>query len=133
VNASLEKPKTVTLAVKIILASIAVGTSKALLLAFLADKPAAQRLLQVVFTLLAISPFLLVVYKISLGRNWARVVLLLFTAMGLYSSGRHIWLNFSSNPIVSSVDLALCILQIVAIGLLFAKSSKVWFVAEKPI
>lgn len=129
-NSSMEKPIEVTRAVQLLYASLGVGIVKSVVdFAHLSSEVHLMFILFVMILTFALLFFF--IWKISDGRNWARIVFLILFLLGLPMSipiyleeiGRNLFL-----AILTSIQI---IIQIVAIYLMFMKNSNPWFRVRK--
>jgi hypothetical protein len=77
-----------------------------------------------VITLLSFS---FIMYKISKGRNWARLIYLIVTVIGIYPSFSSLFESFLQSPIWSIFDLVIILLSIIPIYLLYSNPCSAWF------
>lgn len=69
-------------------------------------------------------------YKIYVGRNWARIVLLVFSGIGILASASTVFRNIlAAAPLVVRIEMGLSILiNLVILWLLFVSPGRHWFV-----
>lgn len=77
------------------------------------------------FISLAIISFF--IYMIGKGKNWARIIFLVLFIIGIPFSILPLVQSLMANPISGIIAIGQTILQIVALVLLFQKSSSDWF------
>lgn len=78
------------------------------------------------------SAFLLwVYYKIYSGRNWARILFLIFYLIGLPISISTSIDMFAHSKIVALITDLQALIQLITLCLLFSKQGNAWFKAEK--
>jgi hypothetical protein len=124
------KPPAVIRAVTLLWGSLLIGLLNAL------SGPGAS-LLQLPPVVLVIAAVMLalvalLVVKISAGRNWARIVLLVIVALGAPLSLIGLDAAFAESVLGGLLGLAVTALQIYAVVLLFTAPGKTWF-AKAPV
>jgi len=67
------------------------------------------------------------VYKISQGRNWARMTLLLLVVFGLVAIGLRFQRLTALNPVLSAIQVVQTALQCASLYLLFTGPGRDWF------
>lgn len=121
-----QKPQSVVTAINLLWASLAVGLVKMLIdfsnLSALA--PAAFTNFILVFTF-ALLGFL--IFKISAGRNWARITFLVMFIIGVLPALPIVLDEFSRSAVVGALSVAQTGLQVYALYLLFTQPSSGWF------
>lgn len=120
------RPMEVTRAVQLLLCSLVIGLATSVI-----------RVTQLVsgtslvITLLVVIAFfglyLLFIMKISAGRNWARIVFLLLVLFGLPFAAPTYLAELRKSVPSGSLSILVAILQLVGTGLLFSRSSNLWF------
>ncbi len=121
-----EKPKAVKTAVNALWASLAVGLVKALLdFAHISAMAPAAFIIIVWVTTIAFIAFLIA--KISAGRNWARIVLLILFALGILPALYIMSAEFARVPVMGALSLLQMGMQVYALFLLFTQPGSVWF------
>lgn len=120
------KPQTVVAAVNLLWVSLAVGLVKMLMdfsnLSALA--PAAITNFVLVFTFVLIG---FLIFKISAGRNWARITFLVMFVIGLLPTLPLILGEFTRVPVVGALSVVQAGLQVYALFLLFRQPGSTWF------
>ena len=130
-NQQPDKPRTVTLAVNLLWASIAIGLVKIPLdLPALAAIPHPGIVWTVIALLLAF--FCLLIWKISQGRNWARITYLVFFLIGLIPAIPTLLDELGRSPVLAVLSIAQFIMQGYAVFLVFANPGKNWFQKKVP-
>jgi len=125
-NQLAEKPRTVALAVNLLWASLAIGFAKIPLdLPSLAAVPSPGIVWPVVILLLAFICF--VIFKISSGRNWARITFLILFLIGLVTAVPTLASEFARAPVVGILSIVQGIVQGYAMYLVFTNPGKTWF------
>ena len=120
------RPGEVTLAVRLIWISIAIGLlTSAVRVAQLVSGVSLVVALLVAFLFFGI--YLFLVSKISAGRNWARIVLLVLVLIGLPFSVPTYLAELRKSVLFGSLSILILIMQVVATYLLFTKNSNRWF------
>ncbi len=130
-NASaIKKPAEVANAVILIYAGVGVGIINTITdFAHLSSLVSPNLLIfQMAFTYAII---ILLAFKISLGRNWARIIFLIVFLFGLPASIPSLISHFSRSPSAGWLMLLTILLQMTANVLLFQKPSNAWFKERK--
>ena len=127
-----QKPRPIVTAVNLLWASLAVGLVKMLMdfsnLSTVA--PAAFTNFILVFTF-ALSGFL--IFKISAGRNWARITFLVLFIIGVLPTLPIVFGEFSRSTVVGALSVAQIGLQVYALFLLFTQPGSGWFRKAVPV
>ena len=127
-----QKPQSVGTAVNLLWASLAVGLVKMLMdfsnLSTVA--PAAFTNFILVFTF-ALIGFL--IFKISAGRNWARITFLVLFIIGVLPTLPIVFGEFSRSAVVGALSVAQIGLQVYALFLLFTQPGSGWFRKAVPV
>lgn len=125
-QSAVEKPQSVRVAVNLLWASLAVGLVKMLMdfSSLIAVGPAAFTNF-VLIVIFAIAGFL--IFKLSAGRNWARMTFLLLFVIGMLPTLPLVLSEFSRSPVVGALSAAQIGLQVYALFLLFTKPGSAWF------
>jgi carboxyl-terminal processing protease len=138
---SIEKPKKVGIAVKLVYATLAVGAMRSIW-----EIPARARQFEtswdtsplssqsligfsILVMLLTLSFLGYLVYMIDKGRNWARITFLVLLIIGIPFSIIPLLLSFAYSPISGILSVAQVVAQTVAVILLFQKESSRWFLS----
>ncbi|CAE6822143.1 hypothetical protein R70006_06252 [Paraburkholderia domus] len=123
---SKKKPKSVPMAVNLFWTSLVVGIFKTLLdfPHFRATAPATYTTVVLVGSLALLTVLFL---KVSAGRNWARITVLVFFALGALPGLPLLFEEFSRSPVVGVLSMAQCCLQAYGLFLLFTKPGSNWF------
>jgi hypothetical protein len=130
-NLQSERPRTVTLAVNLFWASIAIGLVKIPLdLPALTAMPSPGLVWSVVVLVMVF--FCLLIWKISSGRNWARITYLVLFLIGLIPAIPTLAAEFARSPILGVLTVAQAIMQAYGLYLLFASPGKAWFQKKAP-
>ena len=130
-NQQSERPRTVTIAVNLLWASIVIGFVKIPLdLPALAAMPSPGLMWTVIALVLAF--FCLLIWKISLGRNWARITYLGFFLIGLIPAVPTLMGELGRSPVLAVLSIVQFIMQGYAIFLLFMTPGKAWFRKQAP-
>lgn len=121
-----QKPDAVSLAVKLFWATLAVGLVKVLadFAALSASGPAAAVNFVLIFTFGLIA---FLIFKISAGRNWARITMLVFFVIGALPSVPLILGEFSRSAVIGVLSVAQLGLQGYALFLVFTRPGSSWF------
>lgn len=121
-----QKPQAVVTAINLLWASLAVGLVKMLLdfSNLSAVAPAAFTNFVLIFTF-ALIGFL--IFKISAGRNWARITFLVMFVIGVLPTLPFVLGEFSRSAVVGALSVAQIGLQVYALFLLFTQPGSSWF------
>ena len=121
-----QKPQPVVTATNLLWASLAVGLVKMLLdsSSLSGVAPAALTNFILIFTF-ALIAFL--TFKISAGRNWARITFLVMFIIGVLPSLPIVMGEFSRSPVVGALSVAQIGLQVYALFLVFTRPGSSWF------
>jgi len=84
----------------------------------------AGTLFVVVVMALLMGAYALVVHKVRGGRNWARITILIFTALGILES---LTSHHSAPLIPFMLDLVATVLNVIALALVFRPQVSPWF------
>jgi hypothetical protein len=76
----------------------------------------------VIFLLIAV-----LLYKIYWRRHWARVALLIVTALGIVAYAPEFLDSITSAPLIAALDTIVIVLEVIAVILLFMPPSNRWF------
>jgi hypothetical protein len=123
------KPREVKWAISLMLAALAIGPiTTAMDWSYLKSLGPIQRLvLNQVFTLLLLSYF---IWKVSQGRNWARVTLLVLFLLGLPFYFFYVRAEFGRSAISAVLSILQTVIQGTGLLLTFVAPAKDWF--KKP-
>ena len=123
---AIQKPQSVVIAVNLLWASLAVGLVKMLMdfsnLSSVAPAAFTNFVLIFVFSLIGF-----LVFKISAGRNWARITFLVMFVIGMLPTLPLMFDEFSRAPVVGALSVAQVGLQVYALFLLFTQQGSTWF------
>ncbi|OOG35992.1 hypothetical protein B0E51_18965 [Rhodanobacter sp. C05] len=78
----------------------------------------------------AVSAFF--VYKISRGRNWARITYLILMLLGMFKTVPSLVSTIEHAPFSGTLSAADVVAQLVAVALLFTGASNGWFERRTP-
>lgn len=144
-EAGLSRPKRVLVAIILLYAALGIGVTRILLelysgypisgpswLMTMVNQTRIARLLPVVVILsgfVTITLFLVIIYLIGQGKNWARISLLVLWLIGilLFLSAIPLRRFLAAHPISGMFALLQYVLQVVALVLLFQNESSRWF------
>src|SRR5258706_13861316 len=130
-NQQPEKPRTVTLAVNLLWASMVLGVVKIPLdLPALAAMPSPGLIWPIVAGVLVFFCFLIM--QISSGRNWARITYLVLFLIGLIPAWPTFAAEFARSPILGILSVVQLAIQGYAVFLLFTSPGKTWFQKKAP-
>ena len=120
------RPGEVTLAVRLLWLSIAIGSlTSGLRVAGLVS--GASLVVALLIAIVIFGFYLFLVSRISAGRNWARIVFLVFFLIGLPFSILNNLAELRKSVLFGSISILIAVIQVVATYLLFTKNSNRWF------
>jgi hypothetical protein len=129
-DSSVERPSDATRAIHLLYASIAIGfVSSVVRLTY--DFFGARIVVALIPAVLIFGLFALLVFKISRGRNWARITFLVIFLIGVPFAIPIYAQELKRNFLSGSLSVFMALLQLVAAYLLFRKNSNTWFKAHK--
>ncbi len=129
-NISIEKPSDVTRAVQLLYASIAIGLVSSIVgIAY--EISGSSIVFALVPLILFFGLFAFLVFKISKGRNWARITFLVIFLLGVPFAIPMYTQELRRNFLSGSLSIFIALLDLVAVYLLFRKKSNLWFKASK--
>ena len=121
-----QKPQPVVTAVNLLWVSLAVGLVKMLMgfsnLSGMAAAAFTNFILIFTFALIAF-----LIFKISAGRNWARITFLVMFIIGVLPTLPIVLGEFSRSAVVGALSAAQIGLQVYALFLLFTQPGSSWF------
>lgn len=123
-----ERPSEVGLAVGILWSSFILGIVASLVFLYSFSISNSQSILfplAVVF--LGYGLYAYLISKISNGKNWARICLLVFGLIGICSTAFHLSTFFSGSIFRDAVKILQYFMQLAAMAALFAPNSNRWF------
>jgi len=127
---SIEKPLEVIRAVRLLYISLAIGfVSSLVMLAFEVSK--VSKLLVLFFLLLFFGLSGFFVFKISKGKNSARILFLVLFLLGVPFAIPNYINELRNNFLLGILSILIAVLQSAALYLLFKRSSNSWFKALK--
>lgn len=127
---SMEKPVEVTRAVQLLYASLGIGLVKSIV-DFGRISSQSSVGLTLFIMLVTFGLLFFFIWKISDGRNWARIVFLVLFLLGLPFSVPLYLEEFGRNIFLGSLSVIQVLIQLIATYLMFKKSSSLWFRARK--
>ena len=121
-----QKPQPVVTAVNLLWVSLAVGLVKMLMdFSNLSGMAAAAFTSFILIFTFALITFL--IFKISAGRNWARITFLVMFIIGVLPTLPIVLGEFSRSAVVGALSAAQIGLQVYALFLLFTQPGSSWF------
>lgn len=122
-------PATLQLATRLLWASLAIGlVNSALDWTYLSSAAPMNIVIGILtFTFVVIG---LLIYNVGRGRNWARIVLLVFAIIGLPSLTQ-LPANFARSPLSGSLSLLQTVIQFTALYIMFVTSARHAFSKRK--
>ena len=125
-RSDLKRPKSVTMGVQVLLASLAVGTITAAVHVFQnAVGPSMAIALVIVLAFFGLG--FLLVWRIAAGNNWARIILLILVLFGTPLAVPGYLAALKLSVVSGSISIFINILQLIGTYLLFTRGSNVWF------
>lgn len=122
----LKRPKSVTMGVQVLLASLAVGTITAAVHVFQnAVGPSMAIALVIVLAFFGLG--FLLVWRIAAGNNWARIILLILVLFGTPLAVPGYLASLKLSVVSGSISIFINILQLIGTYLLFTRGSNVLF------
>jgi len=132
---SLERPRPVIMGVRMLWLSLVVGLPGAIYNLVKMDSPAISKAVLIVFTLVCWAIGFLVFYwivnSVWKGKNWARIVQLVFIVIGLLFAGIAVPIVFKTGTIMGITYVLQTTLNLAAVTLFFVPLSNAWFRAIK--
>lgn len=129
-NTNTGRPVEVSRAVRVLLASIVIGLVMSAISA--AQQVTGVTLVPTMLMVLAFfGVYLFLVSKISAGRNWARIVVLVLVLFGVPFAILNFMAQIKRSIPSGSLSLLVTVLQLVGMYLLFTKNSNPWFRTRK--
>jgi hypothetical protein len=127
---SLERPKRVTAGVQFLLASLALGTLTAAVHVF-RNAAGTSMVLALLIVLAFFGLGFLMVWRIAVGKNWARIVLLVLVVVGTPLAVSGYFVSLKQNMVSGSLSIFISLLQLIGTFLLFTGKSNPWFRKRK--
>ena len=132
-RSNVERPKSVAKAVQLLASAVAIGLLNAILT--VVQRTSGIPMLVVLLIVIAFFGLLFfLVIKISAGRNWARLVWLVWVLLLIANISFSILAypeTVGKNVISIILSIITMILQLIGTALLFTKNSNVWFKTSK--
>lgn len=124
--AKVERPIQVTRAIQLLMSSLVIGfIASAVRLAGLISGTELVLALLILIAFLAI--YFCLIRKISAGRNWARIILLVLVLLGTPFAIPAYIAEVRRNILPGTLSIIMVALQLIATYLLFKKNSNLWF------
>ncbi len=120
------RPEKVSLAIKLLLAVIGIGVVQVVLLVMRHLEVRSPDFLVMVKAVIYLSALILL-YQLAQGRNWARFVMLAILVIALPLVVLPTLQSFFHFPVYGLLELAQLVLFVLALVLLFQRSSSAWF------
>jgi uncharacterized membrane protein len=122
----ISRPEKVGTAVKLLYIALIIGVLQSIMLSsLLARTTPIENVMFIMFSLMGVIWFL--IYKISEGRNWARISILVMFIVGALFLLQAFLQSLAVNPIYGLLGIGQIVIQAVALILLFQKPSSDWF------
>lgn len=129
-RANLKRPKSVTMGVQVLLASLAVGTITAAVHVF-KNAVGPSKAIGLVIVLAFFGLGFLLVWRIAAGGNWARIILLILVLFGTPLAVPGYLAALKLSVVSGSISIFINVLQLIGTYLLFTSGSHVWFRSRK--
>jgi hypothetical protein len=123
---AVSKPKAVAIAVLILWLALAIGLISLVVRLSQTAQPVSSGLLYSILAI-AFAVMAFFVYKISQGRNWARITYLVLMLLGMFRTVPSLVSAIDRAPGAGALSAIVVVAQLVAIALLFTGSSNAWF------
>ena len=127
---NLERPKRVTAGVQFLLASLALGTITAAVHVF-RNAAGTSMVLALLIVIAFFGLGFLLVWRIAVGKNWARIVLLVLVVVGTPLAVPGYFVSLKQNMVSGSLSIFISLLQLIGTFLLFTGKSNPWFRKRK--
>jgi uncharacterized membrane protein len=128
-TAILQRPKEATLAIKLLFASLGIGLLRGL--AGLMLKPSGAMILAALIVIAIFTLGFFMVWKISAGRNWARIILLVLVVINLPFAALANVAELKRSVLSGALSIIIEVLIWIGTYLLFTKNSNLWFKNRK--
>jgi hypothetical protein len=129
-GASLERPKRVTAGVQFLLISLALGTITAAVHVF-RNAAGTSMVLALLIVLAFFGLGFLLVWRITAGKNWARIILLVLVVVGTPLAVPGYFASLKQNMVSGSLSIFISLLQLIGTFLLLKGKSNTWFRKRK--
>jgi hypothetical protein len=129
-TANVERPQSVTRAVQLFAASLAIGGIRAVF-DLTHSVSGVYFFIALLMLVLFLGIFFFFVSRVAAGRNWARVLLLILLLIGLPFAIPGYVFELKASLLRGSLSLLVGLLQTVGMCLLFTKNSNGWFRRRK--
>lgn len=120
-------PKAIKTAEYLIYASLIIGFLKSILYEALTAQNMLSEPMNLTIAIVTILLIGFLGFKIGKGKNWARITLLVFFALGLIAFPFIVINEFHMNPIIGIISLIQAAIQLYVLIILFTGVSKNWF------
>lgn len=124
-------PNTISIAVKMIYLSIALGIVNPIIVELTTDVQNLSTPINLAIVLISTGTLTFFGYNINLGKNWARMIFTILVGLGLLLFPLVIPETFRLNPLVGFLSVVQAILQGFAIIFIFKSESKTWYKKRK--
>ena len=129
-TAIVERPKEATTAVQFLFASLAIGLVRAIF--GLTQRVSGAALILAILIVCAVFALgFLLIWRISVKGNWARIILLVLVLFGLPFAIIGGITELKQSVASGSLSIIIAILQLIGTYLLFTKNSNAWFRKRK--
>ena len=128
-NAKAERPRNVTRAVQFLASSLAIGLLTSIF-RLTQRTSGAPMLLALLLVIVFFGLLFFLVMKISAGRNWARIVVLILVLFVPFAIPAYLE-ELRRNVFSGTLSIIIVLLQLIGTYLLFTRKSNIWFRTRK--
>lgn len=129
-SSTVERPRIIKIAIQLLASSVVIGLLNAIF-TLVQRITGAPMLLALVMVIAFFGVLLFVVMKISAGRNWARILWLIYVLLNTPFAIMAYRQAVRANVISGTLSIIIVLLQLIGTGLLFTKNSNLWFRTRK--
>jgi hypothetical protein len=129
-KANVGRPREVTRGVQLLASSLAIGLLNSIFTLVQRTSGVPRLLLLLIVVAFFSLPFFLVI-KISTGRNWARLIVLILVVLNVPFAILAFPEAVRGNVISGTLSIIIVLLQVIGTCLLFTKNSNLWFRTRK--
>jgi hypothetical protein len=129
-DANAERPREVTRAVQLLASSLAIGLLNSVF--HLAQRTSGVPMfLALLIVILSFGLLFFLVMKVSAGRNWARIIVLILVLCGIPFAIPAYLQEVRRNVLSGTLSIIIVLLQLGGTYLLFTRKSNLWFRTRK--
>lgn len=126
-----EIPKKIKQAANLVYLSLLVGLIKSTLYETMTNQKILADPKSLVIALITILIIGFLGFKISQGKNWARIILLVMFILGMIAYPFIIIAEFQMNSLIGIVSIVQMLIQLYVLIILYSGEAKEWFKAQK--